>query len=251
MKTFGIQLWSVKDEMVTDPTGTLKKLASFGYTQIETFEGEKGICWGMKPLVFKEFLNDLGLDLVAAHCPIDQHFDKKVEEAVLLGLDYLVCPWLGPQETADQYRKAAEQFNVCGEKCFQAGLFFAYHNHDYSFIPVDGKIPQKLFLEITNPEWVFFEMDIYWVELAGEDPVKWLTGYPGRWPIVHLKDKANDSSGNRFISTELGKGTIDYPGLIKACQRQAVHYYMVEQERFAGTTPLLAARANAEYMRAL
>jgi len=251
LSAFGIQLWSLKQEMATDPKGTIEKLSSFGYRQIETFEGENGMSWGMKPREFIAFLNNLGLELIAAHCDILTDFDAKVEEAQALGLKYLVCPWLGPKNTLDEYKKAVDLFNLCGEKCFQAGLGFAYHNHDYSFSPIDGVVPQQLFLEKTNPEWVNFEMDIYWVEMAGENPMAWLSKYANRFPLVHFKDKANLVTDEKFISIELGKGCINYPSILQSCLQNGVKYFLVEQERFEGTTPLKAAKANAGYMRAL
>jgi len=248
---FGIQLWSVKEEMTKDPKGTIEKLASFGYTQIETFEGEMGMCWGMKPQEFKSFLNDLGLDLIAGHCNIVEDFERKLDEAHQSGMKYVVCPWLGPQESPDKYKAAVDLFNTCGEKAHHAGLGFAYHNHDYSFKSIDGIVPQQMFMESTNPAWVSFEMDIYWVVMAGEDPKSWLTKYTGRWPSVHVKDKANLITDDKFISIELGKGTINYPSILDTCLKHNVDFFMVEQERFDTLSPLQAAKSNASFMMEL
>jgi sugar phosphate isomerase/epimerase len=244
---FALQLWSVKDEMAQAPQRTIEQVASFGYPQIETFEGEQGLCWGMAPGAFKTFVNDLGMEIVAGHCDVFKDFERKVAEAAEAGLRYLVCAWLGPNENLGFYQRAAERFNVCGELCRQAGLGFAYHNHDYSFLPVAGRLPIELLMQETDPALVQFEMDIFWVVVAGHDPVEWLQKQPARWPLLHLKDRADRPAGSPPESTLLGQGTIDFAGILGGMEHTPA-YLIVEQEQFAGTTPLAAAEANARYL---
>lgn len=247
---FGLQLWSIKEEMAQAPQRTLEQVAAFGYPQIETFEGAQGMCWGMAPADFKAFVHGLGMEIVAGHCDVFNDFERKVETAAETGMRYLVCPWLGPNDNLDFYRQAAARFNYCGELCRKAGLGFAYHNHDYSFLPVEGIIPIELFLKETDPALVSFEMDIFWVVAAGHEPDTWLRAYPGRWPLAHLKDKALTAKGSPHASTRLGQGTIDFSALLTG-QYPGIEWLIVEQEQFGGDSPLEAARANAAYMRSV
>lgn len=249
---FGIQLWSVKEDMAADAKGTLTNLGSYGYTQIESFDGEQGIFWGMKPTEFKKFLSDNGLTLKASHVDFRTDFEKKLEGAAEAGAQYLIAPWLGPQESIDDFRRYAEQFNKLGEACKSRGLKFAYHNHDYSFFELDGEIPQRVMMDETQPDLVDFEMDIYWVVTAGEDPVKWMKEYKNRFTLSHVKDrKTGATPEEKFASVQLGTGSIDYGRVLSEAQATGMQYFFVEQEAFEGTTPMESAKANAEYMKKL
>jgi sugar phosphate isomerase/epimerase len=178
---FGLQLYSLRDVLPKDPKGVLKQVASFGYKQIEGYEGEKGIYWGMKNTEFKSFLDDLGMKMISSHCNYKQDLERKADEAAAIGMKYLMCPYLGPQKSLDAFKQAAETFNKSGEICKQRGLRFAYHNHDYSFKQVEGQYPQDVMMQNTDKALVDFEMDMYWVVAAGQDPVVWLNKYPGRF----------------------------------------------------------------------
>lgn len=247
---FGIQLWSVKDEMAKDPKGTLKQLASFGYKQIESFEGDKGIFWGMKPMEFKKYMDSLGMQLISSHCDTSKDFERKADEASAAGLKYLICPWKGPQKTLDDFKKIAVEFNNCGKICHEAGIRFAYHNHDYSFKELEGELPQDLLIQSTDFATVDFEMDIYWVVTAGHDPLKWLKRYPTRFKACHIKDRERKvPAEEREASCTLGQGSINYKKILKAAKAQGMKYFIVEQEKFTGTTPMQAAKANAAYMK--
>lgn len=179
IKKFGIQLYTLRDEMPKDPKGVLKQIAGFGYNQIESYEGEQGMFWGMSHLDFKKYMDDLGMSIVSSHCNIDKDFEKKAEQAAAIGMKYLICPWKGPQTSLDNFKKFADEFNQKGEICKKNGIRFAYHNHDYSFKAMDGQLPQDIMMNGTDPALVDFEMDIYWVVTAGQDPEAWLKKY--RW----------------------------------------------------------------------
>src|SRR5688572_10540800 len=98
LKEFGIQLWSVRDDLGKDPKGVLKQLASYGYKQIESFEGSKGIFWGMTNTEFKSYMDELGMKIIASHCDINKDFEKKAADAAAIGMKYLICPYKGPLE---------------------------------------------------------------------------------------------------------------------------------------------------------
>ncbi|HZF63173.1 MAG TPA: sugar phosphate isomerase/epimerase [Chitinophagaceae bacterium] len=241
--SFGLQLYTLRDVLPKDPQGVIRQVASFGYKQIESYEGPKGMFWGMKNTEFKKFVNDLGMDIVSSHCAWKEDFERKAGQAAEIGMKYLFCPFLGKNKELDFYKKAAEQFNKNGEIARKAGIKFGYHNHDYSFLPVEGQLPQDVMMQNTNPDTVDYEMDIYWVVAAGQDPVQWFNKYPNRFRACHVKDKKGSES------TVVGTGTIDFPKILREGQKKGLQYYIVEQEAYAGTTPIDAVRANAEYMK--
>lgn len=247
--TYGLQLYSLRGPLPNDPKGVLKQVASFGYKQIEGYEGPQGMFWGMGHKDFKKYMDDLGMNFVASHCNIDQDFEQKAAQAAEIGMKYLICPWQS-QETLDGYKRAADNFNVKGEICKKNGIRFAYHNHAYGFSAVEGELPQEVFMKNTDPDLVDFEMDMYWVVTAGEDPAVWFRQYPNRFKLGHVKDRMKDAT-ERDATCTLGTGTIDYPKIVKAAKEYGMEYFIVEQERYEGTTPIDSARDNAAYMEKL
>jgi sugar phosphate isomerase/epimerase len=244
---FGIQLWTVKEDLAANAKDTLKKLSEAGYKQIESFEGKQGIFWGWKNTEFKKYMDDLGMAIVSAHCNISDGFEKKAADAAAIGMKYLICPYKGPQKSIDDFKRFADEFNKAGEICKKNGIRFAYHNHDYSFKALDGQIPQEVMMKGTDKNLVDFEMDIYWVVAAGEDPKAWFDKHPGRFRLCHVKDLAKTAKGHE--SVHLGKGTIDFASILKAGTAKGLKYYIVEQEAFTGTNPLESAAVDAKYMQ--
>ena len=252
VKRFGLQLYTLRDVLPKDPKGVLKQVASFGYKQIESYEGQSGIFWGMTPKEFKKYMDDLDMKVVSSHCDINKDFERKAAQAKEAGLEYLLCPWLGPQKTLDDYKKAADKFNQCGEICRKEGLKFGYHNHDYSFKKLEGQYPQDVLMQNTPANLVEYEMDIYWVVTAGEDPIAWVNKYPNRFTLSHVKDrKKNVPASETNASVVLGTGSINFAQILSAAKEKGMKYFIVEQERYDNTTPLAAVEANAAYMKNL
>jgi sugar phosphate isomerase/epimerase len=252
LSAFGLQLYTLRDVLPKDPKGVLKEIAPYGYKQLEGYEDKAGMFWGMKNTEFKKYLDDLGMTFVSSHCAFEKDFDRKAAQAGEIGMKYLLCPYLGKQKTLDDYKKAADKFNKAGEICKKNGLRFAYHNHDYSFTKQDGQFPQDLLMENTNPELVDFEMDMYWVVTAGEDPVTWLQKYPNRFKLCHVKDRKKDAPAHEgSASVDLGTGSIDYKSILTKAKSVGVEYYIVEQEKYDNTTPMKSAQADAEYLKKL
>jgi sugar phosphate isomerase/epimerase len=223
-----------------------------GYKQIESYEGDKGMFWGMKNTEFKKYLDDIGLVIVSSHCDIDKDFEQKAGEASAIGMKYLLSAWVGPQKSLDDYKKIADKFNKRGEVCKKAGLRFAYHNHDYTFTKQEGQFPQDILMLSTDKDTVDFEMDIYWVVTGGQDPVTWLKKYPNRFKLAHIKDrKKNVPLSNKDASCIVGQGEIDFPKILNVGKDTGFEYYIVEQELYENTTPLLAAKADADYLKQL
>jgi sugar phosphate isomerase/epimerase len=252
IKNFGLQLYSLRDVLPNDPKGVLKQVASFGYKQIESYEGKDGMFWGMSPADFKTYMDDLGMKIVASHCDMNTDFEKKAANAASIGMKYLICPWVGPQKTMDDFKKFASTFNQKGEICRKNGIRFAYHNHDYSFKLLEGQLPQDVMMNNTDASLVDFEMDIYWVVTAGQDPVEWFKKYPKRFTACHVKDRAkNPGTDNGKNSVDLGTGIIDFPKILKASRKTGMEYFIVEQEYYPNSTSLKSVEVDAEYMKRL
>jgi sugar phosphate isomerase/epimerase len=250
LSKFGLQLYTLRDDLPKDPKGVLKQVSSFGYKQIEGYEGAQGLFWGMSNTDFKKYMDDLGMDFISSHCDINKDFERKAAEAAAIGMKYLICPYKGPQKTLDDYKKIAADFNVKGEICKKNGIRFAYHNHDYTFKQVEGQFPQDVLMNGTDASLVDYEMDIYWVVTAGQDPEAWLKKYGKRFRACHVKDRAKNATDAADTCT-LGQGTIDFAKILKTAKKTGMQYYIVEQEKYAGTTPLQATKDNAEYMKKL
>jgi len=248
--SFGIQLWSVKEALAKDTLGVLKHLSKSGFKKIESFEGEKGIFWGMKNTEFKKRMDALGMKLVSSHCDTSNNFEQKAAEAAEIGMKYLICPYKGAQKSIDDYKKIADEFNACGEIAKKHGIKFAYHNHDYSFVPMNGIIPQDVMMNNTNKDTVDFEMDMYWTVAAGVDPLTYMEKHPGRFKLVHVKDMTKLANGDHE-SCVIGKGTIDYKSLLPQIAKRGVKHMIVEQEAYTGTNELDAAKDDAAYMKTL
>lgn len=251
LSAFGIQLYSVKEDMAVDAQATMRSLAGFGYKQFEGFDGGKGILWGMQPAEFKSLQSETGTTMVASHANVFENLEAQAAQAAEVGMKYLICPWIGPQKSLDDYKKKANEFNQIGEKLKSFGLRFAYHNHDYTFVNQEGSIPQDILMDNTDPELVDFEMDIYWVHVANAKPAEYLAKYPGRFRLCHLKDAESGTGDPHQRGVLLGAGEIPYADLIKQSKAIGMEYFIVEQERFPSGTPMEAAETNAKYLSAL
>lgn len=252
LKKFGIQLYTLRDVVPKDPKGVLKQLASFGYTQIESYEGQQGMFWGMSNTEFKKYLDDLGMSIVSSHCDMNKDFEKKAAEAGAIGMKYLICPWLGPQKSLDDYKRYADEFNKRGEICKKNGIRFAYHNHDYSFKAMNGQLPQDVMMNATDASLVDYELDMYWVVAAGEDIENWVKKYPNRFRLCHVKDRSKTPGpDNGKNSVDLGTGSIDWSKILNTAKANGMEYFIVEQEAYPNGTSIEASKVNAEYMKGL
>ncbi|MBZ4191782.1 sugar phosphate isomerase/epimerase family protein [Niabella beijingensis] len=249
----GIQLYSLRDDLPKDPKGILKQLAGFGYKEIESYEGADGMFWGLGNKGFKEYVDGLGMKIVSSHCDYTKDFERKAAEAAEIGMSYLICPYVGPQKTLDDYKKLADTFNKAGETCKKNGIRFAYHNHDYSFRLQDGQYPQDIFMQNTDKSLMDYEMDIYWVVTAGQDPIAWLKKYNGRFKLCHVKDRkkgAVPQQGEPNLSVIVGTGSIDFKTILAAARTEGMEHYILEQEAYE-KTPLECVKEGAAYLNQL
>jgi len=249
----GIQLYSLRDDLPKDPKGILKQLAAFGYKEVESYEGAQGMFWGLGHKGFKQYMDELGMKIVSSHCDFRQDFERKAAEAAEIGMSYLICPYVGPQKTLDDYKKLAEDFNKAGETCKKNGIRFAYHNHDYSFRLQEGQYPQDIFMQNTDKGLMDYEMDIYWVVTAGQDPLTWLKKYSGRFKLCHVKDRkkgAVPQPGEPNLSVIVGTGSIDFKTILAAARKEGMQHYILEQEAYE-KAPIECVKEGAAYLNKL
>ena len=228
----GLQLYSVREEMLADAVGTLKQLAKIGYKQLESARSAKGHYYGLKPKEIQKICKDLGMTLRSGHVHVDKDWKRAVDEAAEAGQSYLVCSSLPSEgQTVANYQKVADTFNKAAEDCKKAGLVFGYHNHEYEFEKAGGKVLYDILLDRTDPKLVTMELDLGWVIVTGNDPVQYFNKYPGRFPLWHLKDMARGEPR----STEFGKGQIDIRKMLQNAKKSGMKYFFVEQEEYANT----------------
>jgi sugar phosphate isomerase/epimerase len=247
IKNVGIQLYTVRNEMLNDAVGTLKQLAKIGYKELESARSAKGLYYGLQPKEIKNITKDLGMTLRSGHVHIDEDWERTVAAAVESGQDYLVCSSLPSEgQTVANYQRVADIFSKAAEDCQKAGLMFGYHNHEYEFEEVDGTVLYDILLDQTDPEMVKMEMDLGWVIMAGHDPVSYFEKYPGRFPLWHLKDMDR----TKLESTEFGKGQVDIAKMLRNADKSKMKYFFVEQEEYEAD-PMDSIKHNYKYLQKL
>lgn len=247
LSRIGMQLYTVRRELEKDFEGTLSKVAAIGYKEVE-FAGY----FGHKPEEVRTILKRLKLDAPAAHVQLAElrgDLRTSIDAAHVIGHRYLLLAWTPPEErrTLEQYRRLADLLNEAGRRTLREGVQFAYHNHDFEFAPIDGKVPYDLLLERTDPRLVKLEMDLYWTVKGGANPVEYFEKYPGRFHLLHVKDM--DSTPRRFFA-DVGRGTIDFKSIFAQSGRAGVRHYFVENDEPAGS-PFESLRVSFEYLRQL
>ncbi|SEA09147.1 sugar phosphate isomerase/epimerase family protein [Microbulbifer marinus] len=220
----GLQLYTLRAQMAQSVERTLARVAATGYRQVE-FAG----FFGRAPSTLRRLLGNLGLAAPAAHFPVEEmeaDMSAVVGQARALGSRYVVLPWLDPsRRNIGYYRQLPDKLNRWGRMCRDAGLRLAYHNHDFEFVDAKGALPYRLLLDGTDPELVYFEMDLYWMHRAGQAPQSYFDRYPGRFPLWHLKDATAAGA-----MTEVGQGVIDFPRLLAQADRAGLEYGFVERD---------------------
>jgi sugar phosphate isomerase/epimerase len=235
----GVQLYTIRDLMQSDPKGTLKKVADLGYKKVEAAGYNEGLFYGMKPAEFKKVLSDLGLKMPSSHYSsglanpekvgtLNNGWEKVVEDAKNADLEYMVLAYLTEDErkTIGDYKKVAALLNQAGEICKQNGIKLAYHNHDFELKTLDNELPYDILLKEVDPSLLVMELDLYWTVKAGLDPVQLFKDHPGRFPLWHVKDM---NEAGEF--TEVGTGVIDFTRIFDNKKAAGLKHFFVEQDR--------------------
>lgn len=254
----GVQLYTVRDLMKDDFDGTIAKVAQVGYKEVE-FAGY----FGRTAQQVKDVLTKNGLTAPSTHVQydeLDEKFPSVIEFSKTVGMSYIICPWI-PEElrkSPDIWKQASDKFNKCGEQTKQAGIQFGYHNHWFEFLPSDGKLPYDQLLKDCDPNLVKMEMDLCWAVAAGADPVKYFEKYPGRFPLVHVKDLKTkphvttggaQNFGDTVDLTEVGSGIIDWKRIFMHSQQAGIKHYIVEHDH--PKQPIESITKSYEYLKNL
>ena len=244
----GIQLYTVRGLLARDFEGTLAALRAIGFQEVEF----AGYPRGASAPAVAAMLTRTGLAAPSAHIGLRElrdEWERTLEFADLVGHRYLALASVPPADraSADGYRRLAGLLNRTGERARAVGIQLAYHNHDFEFTPMDGVVPYDLLTEETDPGLVQLELDLYWTTRAGRDPVKAFARWPGRFPLLHLKDM--DQTPERSF-TELGRGQIDFGRILSRSKAAGARHFFYEQDRTPGS-PLESARVSYAYLAAL
>ena len=261
----GLQLYSVRELLPKDYEGTLQQLSAMGYQEVEAAGFFKHTAAEVK-----QAMEAAHLRCVSAHygmSDLQPHLDEIIEFAKGAGLETIVCSspmmrnppkglkWNAMMEAVplDDWKWNAEQFNTIGEKVQQAGLKFGYHNHFVEFHRKEGGVrPYDVILQTTDPKLVTMEMDVGWVVIGGGSPEEYLTRYPTRFSMLHVKQfkLKGWKPGQEPVSTEMNQGSLDYKSIFAAAKKASIRHVFVEQEGFPDMPPMQALRVDAEWLKA-
>ena len=243
----GLALYTVRENMGEDAKATLQKVADAGYAYIEAAGYADGKFYGMDPQDFKSYVESIGLTPVSTHMGgvTLENADQQIADTKAAGFEYFTIPvppmgmftfdpesrTMGMKGTMEDF---AEILTTIGKKCEAAGLKLLYHNHDFEYKNnEDGIKPIVYLLENTDPKYVNFQMDLYWVTRAEADPVSYFEKYPGRFKLWHVKDM--DEEG-KFAP--VGEGTIDFKRILDKKDVSGMEKYFVEQDMTWDKKPL-------------
>ena len=227
LEKVGLQLYTVRDKMKEDFEATLARVAEIGYKEVE-FAGY----FDHAPADVRAILDRHGLSAPSTHIALGEidAWKASLDTAKAIGHDYVVVPWI-PQEkrmTLDGWKNVADVFNRAAQMAHDTGLQFAYHNHDFEFPKMDGQIPYDLLLQNTDPKLVELEIDLYWITKAGQDPLSYFARWPGRVPLVHVKDSAG---APEHKMADVGQGKIDWKRIFAKRDQAGIKHFFVEHDQ--------------------
>ncbi len=243
----GLQLYTVRDDCAKDFKGTVRAVAAIGYHGVELAGGG-----GLTAKEMKSLLEETNLQVAGSHAGLDDlrsKLDEVVEFSLSIGNKRVICPYL-PQEFQDKgavgYREAGKILDEIGAKLGEKGLSLSYHNHSFEFSGKDGG---QFFLDVllssASAKNLKAEIDTYWIQHGGCDPIEYIKTYSGRIELLHIKDMLD---GEKRSFAEIGAGILNWDGIFKAAEAAGVEWYLVEQDLCAGP-PIESARKSLEYMK--
>ena len=230
---YGVQLYTVRKEAATDLPGVLSALRKIGFTQIELHP----LAFTQPAATLRQMVADAGLTAPATHMSAAD-LDTRLDYARQLGVSYIVTMLPNPRPVSlDDYRAVATRFNRWGAIVRDQGMELAFLCHGHEFLPQDNSSGFDQLMQNTDPALVKLEVDIYWLVQAGIDPAALLHKYRDRVRLLHLKDRiagaptsyATDATAEHF--TELGKGSIPWPALLKQAREQDIRYVFLDQDK--------------------
>ncbi len=251
-KDLYIQLYSVRDDIKSDFKGTITKVAEAGYKGVEAADYNNGKFYGLTPEEFKSEIEAVGMEVLSSHTgrPLEgiientnwdevwAWWDAAIDAHKRAGMKFIVTPWMPTPTTLEELSQYCDYYNQIGEKCNAAGIKFGYHNHNFEYKEIEDQIMYDYMLENTDPDKVFFQMDVYWTKQGGYDPVEYFNNYPNRFKLLHIKDEK-----------ELGgsDSVMDFDNLFKNIDQSGVEYLIVEVEHY-NFEPLESIKMSIDYL---
>ena len=232
----GVQTYTFRRSIGTDPGQALDTIKMMGFTEIEGGSGR------MLPQDFKKLCDERGISIPSTGVGYDDlinKIDSVVWRAKMLGAKYVMCAWIPHQNnvlTFENAKKAVEDFNRAGKILKENGLILCYHAHGYEFQPYEDGTLLDYIIKNTNPHYVSFEMDIFWIQFGGGNPTALLNKYGKRWKLMHIKDMRKgikkDLSGGTSTENDvaLGTGELNLPAILKAAKKIGIKHYFIEDE---------------------
>lgn len=253
----GLQMGSMRELFRKDVPTALARIRELGVTELEG-----GGARGMDKEAFRKLLNEYGLKIIATGSSfegLEENIQEIIDNANFFGASYIVCYWIpheGDDFTFDNMRKAVEVFNAAGKILKDNGLTFCYHPHGYEFRPYEGGTGTlfEYMMDNTNPEYVSFQMDVFWIKNPGQDPVALLKKYPDRWELLHLKDRRpgtpNNLNGRQDVESNvvLGTGDVGIADIMRTARQIGIKHYFIEDE---SSRALEQVPKSLEYLRSL
>lgn len=240
-KDVSIQLYSVRDKLNNEAelNTVLKELAQMGYTSVEAANYNDGKFYGITPAEFKRAVETAGMKVLSSHTTKGlsdkelasgdfsesmKWWDQCIAAHKAAGMAYIVTPWMDVPKTVKDLKTYCAYYNEIGKRCRQNGMKYGYHNHAHEFQKVEDKVVMlDYMLENTNPEDVFFQMDVYWVVRGQNSPVDYFNKYPGRFTVLHIKDHK-----------EIGQsGMVGFDAIFKNADKGGVKHIIAEIEKYS------------------
>jgi sugar phosphate isomerase/epimerase len=240
----GLQLYTVRDLMQKSVENTLRQVAAIGYREVE-FAG----LFDKSPKNVAKWLKANKLTSPSSHIPLERlksNLQGVVDECQTLGNSYIVCPYVDERirKSADDWRKIAADLNRIGESLNRVGLKFAYHNHDFEFKPLGNEIGYDILLGQCDPKYVKMEMDLFWITKGGKDPLAYFAKWPGRFPLVHVKDMSGAGA-----MVNVGEGRIDWNRIFAKRREAGIEHFFVEHDQ--PKSPLEDIKVSYTYLARL
>jgi len=236
-KEIGLQLYSVREEISKNPNfdQILQKIAALGYTGVEAAGYKDGKLYNLSPQEFKAKVEKTGMKVLSSHATKTlsaqelasgdfseslKWWDECIAAHKAAGMKYIVTPWMDVPKSLKDLETQCRYLDAVGAKCRQQGILYGYHNHAHEFKKVEDKVMFDYMLEHTNPENVFFEMDVYWAVIGDVSPVDYFNKYAGRFKALHIKDHR-----------EIGQsGMVGFDAIFNNAKTGGLKYLFVELE---------------------
>lgn len=257
----GLQLYTLREALEKDFKGTIEKAAKIGYKNFEFFNYSDGKYFGNSIKEVKSILNDLNLHAKSSHIltgwampenvgTMTNDWERTVSDAAELGQSHIACAYLfdSERESIDDYKKLSDLLNSCGETAKGYGVQMTYHNHDFEFQKLDGKIPFDLLLSQCDVNLVKFELDLYWTARAGVDPVEYFKEHEGRFPLWHVKDMG---AGEEQFFSAVGEGVIDWQNIFNHASIAGLEQFFVEQDQTKSGKPFEEITKSYNYLKGI